>query len=126
MSLALHQLYSQSEPPLIRVSRGPVFSDITTYFRHFTHTLRLYQLEGNACVCVCVFNCQCVIRLYIRVPVFALGHAGKSLEISNTVDIRSEVNRELVMRLRSDVANGNRFFTDLNGFQVCDVTVMSL
>ncbi|XP_008324416.1 alpha-mannosidase 2 [Cynoglossus semilaevis] len=85
------QLYSQSEPPLIRVSRGPVFSDITTYFRHFTHTLRLYQLEG---------------------------HAGKSLEISNTVDIRSEVNRELVMRLRSDVANGNRFFTDLNGFQM--------
>uniref|UniRef100_A0AAQ5YE10 Alpha-mannosidase n=1 Tax=Amphiprion ocellaris TaxID=80972 RepID=A0AAQ5YE10_AMPOC len=48
----------------------------------------------------------------------APGHAGKSLEISNMVDIRSEVNRELVMRFVSDVANGNRFYSDLNGFQM--------
>lgn len=34
------------------------------------------------------------------------------------VDIRSETNRELVMRLVTDVASGNRFYTDLNGFQV--------
>lgn len=34
------------------------------------------------------------------------------------VDIRSEFNRELVMRLVSDVDNGDRFFTDLNSFQV--------
>ncbi|GLD56879.1 alpha-mannosidase 2 [Lates japonicus] len=85
------QLYSSSEPPLVRVSRGPVFSDITSCFRHFTHTLRLLHLDG---------------------------HAGKSLEISNMVDIRSEVNRELAMRLVSDVANGNRFYSDLNGFQM--------
>lgn len=45
-------------------------------------------------------------------------HAGRSLEISNLVDISSEVNRELAMRLVTDVANGNRFHTDLNGFQV--------
>lgn len=37
------------------------------------------------------------------------------------VDIRSEVNRELVMQLVSDVGNGNRFYTDLNGFQVSAV-----
>ncbi|AWP14773.1 putative alpha-mannosidase 2-like [Scophthalmus maximus] len=85
------QLYSSSEPPLVRVSRGLVFSDITSYFRHFTHTVRLLHLDG---------------------------HAGRTLEISNTVDIRSEFNRELVMRLVSDVANGNSFFTDLNGFQM--------
>ncbi|XP_040053273.2 alpha-mannosidase 2 [Gasterosteus aculeatus] len=85
------QLYSSSEPPLVRVSRGPVFSDITSCFRHFTHTVRLYHLDG---------------------------HAGRSLEISNMVDIRSEFNRELVMRLVSDVANGNRFYSDLNGFQM--------
>lgn len=47
MSLALLQLYSSSEPPLVRVSRGPVFSDITSCFRHFTHRVRLYHLEGN-------------------------------------------------------------------------------
>uniref|UniRef100_A0AAQ4QAA2 mannosyl-oligosaccharide 1,3-1,6-alpha-mannosidase n=1 Tax=Gasterosteus aculeatus aculeatus TaxID=481459 RepID=A0AAQ4QAA2_GASAC len=84
-------LYSSSEPPLVRVSRGPVFSDITSCFRHFTHTVRLLS---------------------------APGHAGRSLEISNMVDIRSEFNRELVMRLVSDVANGNRFYSDLNGFQM--------
>lgn len=85
------QVYSSPEPPLVRVSRGPVFSDITSFYRHFTHTVRLYHLEG---------------------------HAGRSLEISNIVNIRSEVNRELVMRLVSDVNNGKRFFTDLNGFQM--------
>ncbi|XP_023257618.1 alpha-mannosidase 2-like [Seriola lalandi dorsalis] len=85
------KLYSSSEPPLVRVSRGPIFSEITSCFRHFTHTVRLYHLDG---------------------------HAGRSLEISNMVDIRSEVNRELVMRLVSDIANGNRFYTDLNGFQM--------
>lgn len=41
------------------------------------------------------------------------------------VDIRSEVNRELVMRLVSDVSNGNRFYTDLNGFQVCEVMLLA-
>ncbi|XP_026212478.1 alpha-mannosidase 2 [Anabas testudineus] len=85
------QLYTSSEPPLVRVSRGPVFSDITSCFKHFTHTVRLYHLDG---------------------------HAGRSAEITNMVDIRSEVNRELVMRLVSDVTNGNRFYTDLNGFQM--------
>uniref|UniRef100_UPI0037E97BF9 alpha-mannosidase 2 isoform X2 n=1 Tax=Semicossyphus pulcher TaxID=241346 RepID=UPI0037E97BF9 len=85
------QLYSSSEPPLVRVSRGPIFSDITSCFRHFTHRVRLYHLDG---------------------------HAGRSLEISNMVDIRSEINRELSMRLVSNVANGNRFYSDLNGFQM--------
>lgn len=46
-------------------------------------------------------------------------HAGRSLEISNLVDISSEVNHELAMRLVTDVASGNYFHTDLNGFQVC-------
>uniref|UniRef100_A0A3B3TQS3 Glycosyl hydrolase family 38 C-terminal domain-containing protein n=1 Tax=Poecilia latipinna TaxID=48699 RepID=A0A3B3TQS3_9TELE len=87
------QAYSSSGPPLIRVTRGPIFSDITSCFPHFTHTVRLYHLDG-------------------------IRHAGKSLEISNMVDIRSETNKELVMRLVTDVASGNRFYTDLNGFQL--------
>ncbi|XP_078145165.1 alpha-mannosidase 2 isoform X2 [Centroberyx gerrardi] len=85
------QPYSQAEPPLVRVTRGQVFSDITSCYRHFTHTLRLYHVDG---------------------------HAGSTVELSNMVDIRSEVNRELVMRLVSDIANGNRFYSDLNGFQM--------
>ncbi|KAM9840891.1 alpha-mannosidase 2 [Aulostomus maculatus] len=85
------QLYSPSEPPLVRISSGPLFSDITSCFQHFTHRVRLYQLDG---------------------------HAGKSVEISNMVDIRSEVNRELVMRLVSNMNNSNYFYSDLNGFQM--------
>uniref|UniRef100_A0A3Q4GJH9 Alpha-mannosidase n=1 Tax=Neolamprologus brichardi TaxID=32507 RepID=A0A3Q4GJH9_NEOBR len=85
------QLYTSSEPPLVRVSRGPIFSDITSHFPHFTHTVRLFHLDG---------------------------HAGKSLEISNLVDIRSQVNHELVMKIVSDIASGNRFYSDLNGFQM--------
>ncbi|XP_063745968.1 alpha-mannosidase 2 [Eleginops maclovinus] len=85
------QVYSSSEPPLVRVSRGPLYSDITSCLPHVTHTVRLYHLDG---------------------------HAGRSLEISNMVDIRSQVNRELVMQLVSDVASGNRFHTDLNSFQM--------
>ena len=39
--------------------------------------------------------------------------------MSNIVDIRSEKNFELAMRLHSDVNNPeNDFFTDLNGFQI--------
>ena len=38
--------------------------------------------------------------------------------MSNVVDIRSERNFELAMRLHTDVNNAdNDFFTDLNGFQ---------
>ncbi len=47
LSVAHLQLYSSSEPPLVRVSRGPIFSDITSCFRHFTHRVRLYHLDGN-------------------------------------------------------------------------------
>lgn len=46
LSLSL-QPYSSSEPPLVRVTRGPIFSDITSCFPHFTHTVRLYHLEGT-------------------------------------------------------------------------------
>ncbi|XP_056146607.1 alpha-mannosidase 2 isoform X2 [Lampris incognitus] len=83
--------YSASLPPQVRVTRGPVFSEITSCFQHFTHTLRLFHVEGLE---------------------------GHSVELSNLVDIRSEVNRELVMRLVTDVASGDHFYTDLNGFQI--------
>lgn len=44
---SLHQLYSHIDPPVVRVSSGPVFSDITSCFRHFTHRVRLYHVDGN-------------------------------------------------------------------------------
>uniref|UniRef100_A0A4W5QI22 Alpha-mannosidase n=1 Tax=Hucho hucho TaxID=62062 RepID=A0A4W5QI22_9TELE len=77
------KMYSPARPPVIRVTKGSVFSEITTTFDHVTHTLRLYNVQGKDgnCVCVCF-------------------------------------NHEIAMRLTSDVDSKDRFFTDLNGFQI--------
>ncbi|XP_072528782.1 alpha-mannosidase 2 [Salminus brasiliensis] len=83
--------YSPSQPPVIRVTKGPVFSEVTTTFPHVTHTVRLYNIQGVD---------------------------GQAVEISNSVDIRGEFNREIAMRISSDLNSKDRFFTDLNGFQI--------
>lgn len=49
---------------------------------------------------------------------FYVGLEGQSVEVSNIVDIRGEYNRELAMRISSDINSENKFFTDLNGYQV--------
>uniref|UniRef100_A0A8C7QX87 Alpha-mannosidase n=1 Tax=Oncorhynchus mykiss TaxID=8022 RepID=A0A8C7QX87_ONCMY len=85
------KMYSPARPPVIRVTKGSVFSEITTTFDHVTHTLRLYHVQGVE---------------------------GQAVEICNSVDIRGEFNREITMRLTSDVDSKDRFFTDLNGFQI--------
>lgn len=46
------------------------------------------------------------------------GVEGLSLELSSLVDIRDYVNKELALRLRTDIGSQGAFFTDLNGFQV--------
>ncbi|XP_072570980.1 alpha-mannosidase 2 isoform X2 [Paramormyrops kingsleyae] len=83
--------YSPKRPPVIRVTRGAIFSEVTTVFEHVTHSLRLYNIQGVE---------------------------GQSVEISNTVDIRGEFNREIAMRITSDLNSSDRFFTDLNGYQI--------
>ncbi|XP_053910755.1 alpha-mannosidase 2 [Cuculus canorus] len=58
--------------------------------------------------------------VYIVQKRFAEGKGleGQSLEVSNIVDIRGEYNRELAMRISSDINSQNRFYTDLNGYQI--------
>ncbi|XP_038844740.1 alpha-mannosidase 2-like isoform X2 [Salvelinus namaycush] len=85
------KMYSPARSPVIRVTKGSVFSEITTTFDHVTHTLRLYNVQGVE---------------------------GQAVEICNLVDIRGEFNHEIAMRLTSDVDSKDRFFTDLNGFQI--------
>uniref|UniRef100_A0A673LJJ2 Alpha-mannosidase n=1 Tax=Sinocyclocheilus rhinocerous TaxID=307959 RepID=A0A673LJJ2_9TELE len=84
-------IYSPSQPPVVRVTKGPLFSEVTTTFTQITHTLRLYNIHGVE---------------------------GQSVELCNTVDIRGEINREIAMRITSDLNSKDRFFTDLNGYQV--------
>ncbi|XP_077318426.1 alpha-mannosidase 2 [Lithobates pipiens] len=80
-----------SDPPIIRVTHGSVFSEIVCFFNHITHTVRLYNVQG---------------------------FEGQSPEITNIVDIRGESNREIVMRISSDINSQNRFYSDLNGYQI--------
>lgn len=80
-----------SDPPIVRVTRGDIFSEVVCYFSHVTHTARLYNVQGLE---------------------------GQSPELTNIVDIRGEFNREIVMRITSDLNSQNKFYSDLNGFQI--------
>ncbi|XP_050801576.1 alpha-mannosidase 2 isoform X1 [Gopherus flavomarginatus] len=90
--------YVFTDPPTIRVTHGRIFSEVTCFFHHLTHTVRLYKVQGLE---------------------------GESLELSNIVDIRGEYNREIAMRISSDVNSQNRFYTDLNGYQIQPRVAMS-
>ncbi|KAF4803499.1 mannosidase alpha class 2A member 1 [Turdus rufiventris] len=85
------QPYIFTDPPTIRVAHGKIFSEVVCFFHHVTHTMRLYKVQGLE---------------------------GQSVEVSNIVDIRGEYNRELAMRISSDINSQNRFYTDLNGYQI--------
>jgi len=55
------------------------------------------------------------------------GVDGTGLDILNLVDIRGESNYELAMRLQTSIANeDSEFYTDLNGFQASEATVLSI
>lgn len=84
--------------PLVRVQRGKFYSDVTCYFDHVTHRTRLYNIHGIE---------------------------GQSVEVSNIVDIRKEHNREIAMRIYSNINSQNRFYTDLNGYQIQPRMTMS-
>ncbi|PNI42893.1 MAN2A2 isoform 24, partial [Pan troglodytes] len=79
------------EPPVLRVTEGPFFSEVVAYYEHIHQAVRLYNLPGVE---------------------------GLSLDISSLVDIRDYVNKELALRIHTDIGSQGIFFTDLNGFQV--------
>ncbi|KAM5331699.1 alpha-mannosidase 2 isoform 2-T2 [Glossophaga mutica] len=90
--------YVYTTQPLVRVQRGRFYSDVTCFFEHVTHSVRLYNIQGIE---------------------------GQSVEVSNIVDIRKEHNREIAMRISSNVNSQNRFYTDLNGYQIQPRMTMS-
>ncbi|XP_006876984.1 PREDICTED: alpha-mannosidase 2-like [Chrysochloris asiatica] len=92
------KLYGYTTLPFVRVTRGRIYSEVTCFFEHVTHRVRLYNIQGVE---------------------------GQSVEISNIVDIRKEYNREIAMRISSDINNQNRFYTDLNGYQIQPRMTMS-
>ncbi|XP_055484352.1 alpha-mannosidase 2 [Psammomys obesus] len=92
------QPYVSLRQPSVRVTRGRIYSEITSFFDHVTHKVRLYNTEGIE---------------------------GQSMEVSNIVDIRSVHNYEIVMRISSKINSQNRFYTDLNGYQIQPRRMMS-
>uniref|UniRef100_A0A672GGS1 Alpha-mannosidase n=1 Tax=Salarias fasciatus TaxID=181472 RepID=A0A672GGS1_SALFA len=83
--------YSQKEPPVVRVVEGPLFSEVVAHYQHFQQTVRIHNVPGVD---------------------------GLSIDMSTMVDIRDQTNKELAMRLTTDIQSGDAFYTDLNAFQV--------
>ncbi|XP_072138239.1 alpha-mannosidase 2x isoform X1 [Mobula birostris] len=83
--------YISKQTPITRITEGPLFSEVISFYRHFHQIIRLYKLPGAE---------------------------GLSLDVSIVVDIHDQVNRELAMRLSTGIESGDMFFTDLNGFQI--------
>ncbi|XP_062998818.1 alpha-mannosidase 2x isoform X1 [Elgaria multicarinata webbii] len=82
--------YIPKDPPVVRVTEGPFFSEAAIYYQHIQEVVRLYNVPGVD---------------------------GLSLEISCLVDVRDQVNKELALRFSTDIESQGTFFTDLNGFQ---------
>ncbi|XP_036431787.1 alpha-mannosidase 2x isoform X2 [Colossoma macropomum] len=83
--------YTQRDPPIVRVVEGPLFAEVVTYYQHFQQTVRIHNVPGVD---------------------------GLSLDITTLVDIRDQTNKELAMRLLTDIQSEDTFYTDLNGFQI--------
>ncbi|RXN22555.1 alpha-mannosidase 2x-like isoform X1 [Labeo rohita] len=83
--------YSQREAPIVRVVEGPLFAEVVAHYQHFQQTVRIHNVPGVD---------------------------GLSLDITTMVDIRDQNNKELAMRLVTDIQSGDTFYTDLNSFQI--------
>ncbi|NWT06793.1 MA2A2 mannosidase, partial [Mionectes macconnelli] len=83
--------YAPKNPPVVRVTEGPLFSEVASYYQHVQTVVRLYNVPGVE---------------------------GLSLDVSCLVDIRDHINKELALRFSTDIESDNTFFTDLNGFQI--------
>lgn len=71
-------------------------------------------------------SCSCSFSIFLTSVSPLTGVESQSVEICNTVDIRGETNREIAMRITSDLNNKDRFYTDLNGYQVETLYIPSL
>lgn len=83
--------YYQKEPPMVRVTEGPLFSEVVAHYQHFQQTIRIHNVPGVD---------------------------GFSVDVTTVVDIRDQTNKELAMRLVTDIQSGDVFYSDLNGFQI--------
>lgn len=114
----------------MRVVEGPLFAEVVSHYQHFQQTVRIHNVPGTPSI---LYTSICSAHKHDRVrtscPVGSFipditlclcrsGVDGLSLDITTMVDIRDQNNKELAMRLVTDIQSGDTFYTDLNGFQV--------
>lgn len=46
------QPYAPKDPPVVRVTEGPLFSEVASYYQHVQIVVRLYNVPGETCVAV--------------------------------------------------------------------------
>ncbi|KAH9509724.1 Alpha-mannosidase 2x [Bulinus truncatus] len=81
-----------SKPLLIRIIKGPISSEVHVVTQYIQHIARLHNSPGTD---------------------------GASVDISNIVDIRTTQNKEVGMRIHTNIENPDHvFYSDLNGFQM--------
>jgi len=78
---------------VFHVIRGPVFSEVRVSLQFITHSVRL-------------INSSCPL--------------GVAVEINNIVDLTNFNEKELVMRLNTDILSTTQFYTDQNGFNTVE------
>lgn len=92
-------LPDKSEPDLVYMDNkciihlitGPIVSKVFVEFAHVRHTCILYNSPGTD---------------------------GLGLRVHNEINISETQNYELAMRLSTDIASGDQFYTDLNGLNM--------
>ena len=85
--------------PGLRVTKGPLVSEVDVVMSNVRHTTRVFGSKN--------------------------GLPKHAISIHNTVDVKSMDNKELVMRIKTDVKNKKVFFTDLNGFSMRKRTTLA-
>lgn len=79
---------------IVHLVTGPILSRVFTDLPYVKHICTLYNSAGSD---------------------------GLGLHIMNQVDITETQNLELAMRVSTDIASGDQFFTDLNGLNVSEI-----
>ena len=83
--------YKDTQQILLKVFSGPLFTEVHLVRSFVTHWAR-------------IVHCDCLLAT--------------AIELNTIVDLNAIDDKELILRLNSDVQSGNTFYTDQNGFHM--------